>query len=82
MQQPKTAVVWSQENCAYCDSAKSLLKAYGYEVETRMIGEGEKYTKEDLIKAVPTARSVPQVFVNNKYVGGFNELRRILTDRE
>lgn len=77
-----SAVVWSQENCTYCDSAKNLLKAYGYSVEERRIGEGEKWTKQDLIAAVPHARSVPQVFVNDRYVGGFQELRRLMTDRE
>ena len=77
----KTAVVWSQENCSYCKSAKDLLKTYGFEVEERKIGEGENYTKKDLLDAVPHARSVPQIFVGNKYIGGFNELRRLLTDR-
>lgn len=78
----KTAVVWSQKNCSWCNSAKDLLKSYGYTVEERMIGEGEKWSKKDLVDAVPTARSVPQIFVNNNYVGGFPELRSLLTSRE
>lgn len=82
MQQSKKAIVWSQEYCSYCESAKSLLDSYGYEVEERKIGEGGDWTKQDLIDAVPHARSVPQVFLDGVYVGGFNELRRRLTTRE
>jgi glutaredoxin 3 len=75
------AIVWSQENCSYCDSAKNMLKAYGYVVEERKIGEGEDWTKQDLIAVVPHARGVPQIFVNDRYVGGFQELRSLMTDR-
>lgn len=76
------ATVWSQQNCQYCDSAIDLLKSYGYQVTVKKIGMGEPYTKKDLIDAVPHARSVPQVFVNDRYIGGFQEVRRLLTDRE
>ena len=33
------------------------------------------YTKEDLLEAVPSARSVPQIFLDGEHVGGFTELR-------
>lgn len=82
MQTKSKAIVYSQLNCSWCDSAKSLLKAYDYEVEVRMIGEGGDYTKQDLIAAVPNARSVPQIFIGDKHIGGFQELRRLLTARE
>lgn len=67
------AIVWSKNNCPYCDQAKSLLKMRGVQFEERKIGEG--YSKEDLLEAVPTARSVPQIFLNDTLVGGFTELR-------
>jgi len=70
------AVVWSKYNCPYCDQAKSLLKQKGIEFEERKIGDG--YTKEDLLEAVPTARTVPQIFLDDKLIGGFTELRQHL----
>lgn len=70
------AIIWSKQMCPYCDQAKALLNAKGIEFEERKIGEG--YSKEDLLEAVPTARSVPQIFLNNKHVGGFTELREYL----
>jgi glutaredoxin 3 len=46
--------------------------------EERKIGHG--YSREDLLEAVPTARTVPQIFVNNNHVGGFTELRKYIEE--
>jgi len=72
------AIVWSKYHCPYCDQAKALLTSRGIQFEERKIGDG--YTKEDLLEAVPTARTVPQIFIDNELVGGFNELRTKLTE--
>ena len=70
------AVVWSKVQCPFCDQAKALLTLKGIEYEERKIGEG--YTREDLLEAVPTARTVPQIFLGEEYVGGFTELKQRL----
>ena len=36
--------------------------------------------KQDLLEAVPTARTVPQIFLGEELVGGFTELRARLTE--
>lgn len=73
-----TAIVWSKYQCPYCDQAKALLKQKGIEFEERKIGDG--WTKEDLLEAVPTARTVPQIFLDGNLVGGFTELKAKLTE--
>lgn len=72
------AIVWSKYNCPYCDQAKALLKQKGIAFEEKKIGDG--YTREDLLEAVPTARTVPQIFLNGKLIGGFTELRQYLEE--
>ena len=72
------AVVWSKYNCPYCDQAKALLKQRGIAFEEKKIGDG--YSKEDLLEAVPTARTVPQIFLNDQLIGGFTELRKHLEE--
>lgn len=67
------AVVWSKYHCPYCDQAKSLLKMKGIDFEEKKIGDG--YTKEELLEAVPTARTVPQIFIDDQLIGGFTELK-------
>jgi glutaredoxin len=72
------AIVWSKYNCPYCDQAKALLQSKNIPFEERKIGDG--YTKEDLLEAVPNARSVPQIFLDDKLIGGFTELRQHIQD--
>ena len=70
------AVVWSKDDCPFCDRAKALLTMKGIEYEERKVGDD--YTKEQLIEAVPGARSVPQILIDDKLIGGFTELRQHL----
>lgn len=71
------AIVWSKDACPYCDQAKALLEQKGIAFEERKIGHG--YTRENLLEAVPTARTVPQIFIDEKLIGGFTELKTFLT---
>jgi len=70
------AVVWSKYNCTFCEQAKALLDNKGIPYEEKKIGDG--YTKEELLEAVPTARTVPQIFLDGNLIGGFTELREHL----
>lgn len=72
------AVIWSRYHCPYCDQAKALLKSKGIVFEEKKIGDG--YTKEELLEAVPNARTVPQIFLDGELVGGFTELKQKLTE--
>ena len=67
------AIVWSKNGCPFCDQAKNLLKSKNIEFEERNIEVD--WTREQLIEAVPTARTLPQIFLDDQLVGGFTELR-------
>ena len=66
------AIVWSRDACPFCDQAKALLTQQGIVYEERRIGAD--YTREQLLEAVPTARTVPQIFLDDQHIGGFTEL--------
>jgi glutaredoxin 3 len=70
------AIVWSKNHCPFCDQAKALLTQKGIVFEEKKVGEG--YSREDLLEAVPTARTVPQIFLDGELVGGFTELKQRL----
>mgnify|MGYP007083475033 FL=1 len=65
-------IIWSKDNCINCNKAKSLLESKGFSYEERVIGK--EYSREDLLECVPNAKSVPQIFYNNEYIGGFDSL--------
>jgi glutaredoxin 3 len=68
------AIVWSKDQCPFCVQAKALLESKGIEYEERNVSQD--WTKEQLLEAVPTARTLPQIFLDQEHVGGFNELRQ------
>ena len=68
------AIVWSKNSCPFCDQAKGLLKIKGIEFEERNVSKD--WTKEQLMEAVPNARTVPQIFLDDKLIGGFTELKK------
>ena len=70
------AVVWSKDSCPFCIQAKALLKQKNIAVEERNINKD--WTREQLLEAVPDARTLPQIFIDDKLVGGFTELRKHL----
>lgn len=70
------AVIWSKDQCPYCDQAKLMFDMKGIEYEEKKIGLNA--TKEELLAVVPSAKSVPQIFINEEYIGGITELREKL----
>ncbi|MEO6801112.1 MAG: glutaredoxin 3 [Rhodanobacter sp.] len=65
--------VYSTAVCPYCVAAKNLLKARGLEwTELRVDTDPEQ--RETMLARSGGARTVPQIFVNDQHVGGFEEL--------
>lgn len=71
------AIVWSKDSCPFCVQAKALLESRGIEYEERNVSQA--WTREQLLEAVPNARTLPQIFLDEELVGGFTELRKKLT---
>jgi glutaredoxin len=69
-----TAIVWTKPGCPFCDMAKNLLEQKGIEYEEKNLGNG--WTREQLLEAVPTAKTVPQIFIDDEYIGTFEHLKK------
>jgi len=72
------AIVWSKPNCPQCTSAKQLLKIKGIEYEEKNIADGHKI--QDLLALVPNAKTMPQIWLDDKHIGGYKELQEKLND--
>jgi len=72
------AVVYSKNGCPYCVQAKMLLEMKGVEVEehnfqTDPSKREELFEKASAINVVP--RTAPQIWLNDEYIGGFDQLK-------
>ena len=70
-------IVWTTENCPFCDKAKALLSGKGIEFETRLVN-GVEWTIDDLKEMSPKAVTFPQVIINNSLIGGSDDLEAYL----
>ena len=66
-------IVWTTQHCPFCVKAKNLLDTKGIEYETREV-DNVNWTIEQLREAVPDARTFPQVILDDKLIGGFDDL--------
>ncbi len=64
--------VYTKKRCPYCTSAKIWLKQRDYIFEEISLDNPEDQTK--FIKTNPEYKTVPQIFIGAKHIGGFTEL--------
>jgi glutaredoxin 3 len=65
-------IIYTKANCPYCDWAKQLLdhKKLSYQ-EFRVDLDHEK---RDEMERLSGKRTVPQIFINDQVIGGFDDL--------
>ena len=73
------AIVWSKPACPFCVKAKNLLKSKGIEYEEKNIADGHKI--QDLLEAVPNAKTMPQIWLDDTHIGGYYELVQALENQ-
>jgi len=66
-------VIYSKQNCTFCNKAKHLVKSLGYEYTEKKMEEFEspQAMLEDIGKQV---RTMPQIKIDGQLVGGYNQL--------
>ncbi len=70
--------IYGTTNCAFCDRAKILLAMKEKEYIFIDVAEDEDITAA-FFKKFPNVQRVPQIMDDDKYVGGYEELREWLS---
>lgn len=77
--------IYSKPSCTFCDQAKALLDSRGIAYNELILDVGQEkdslktYVPVSALKdRVPTARTVPQIFNDADYIGGYAELRQFV----
>lgn len=76
------AEIWSKTTCPYCVKAKRLLTQLNIPFTEYVIGAsasdlspGQVYaTRDQLLAKLPSAKTVPQIWINDTHVGGCDDL--------
>ena len=71
--------IYTKFGCGFCHRAKALLDAKGAQyVEHDVTFGGPE--KEKMLRRAPDARTVPQIFIGETYVGGSDDLHALDRD--
>ena len=65
-------LIFTKYRCLYCDRAKTLIEQKGFEYESINIEEDNNI--EILLEKNKYARTMPQIFINDKLIGGYTDL--------
>ena len=72
--------IYSKNNCQFCNKAKHLVKSLGLTYTEKKMEEFDspQAMLEDIGKQV---RTMPQIKIDNKLVGGYNQLIEYFADK-
>jgi len=72
-------VIYSKEDCPYCDSARELLKSLGKEfIEYKL---DRDFSRPVLKELFPTAKTYPVITINGVYIGGCDDLHEFMRNK-
>ncbi len=73
-------ILYTRDYCAFCQHAKALLNSKGVDFEEIDISQDE--AMQEKVWQLSHRRTVPQIFVDGRPLGGFEELRELDTSGE
>jgi len=78
--QSKDVVIYGADYCGFCVRAKKLLDQCEVRYQYRDLNASDEY-REKAFCALPDGarRTIPQIFIEDFYVGGFQELNTLCT---
>ena len=72
----KKVVIYTGPICNFCSAAKHLLSKKKIRYEEIDIGNDVK-KRDEMLKKSNGAKTVPQIFIGEKHVGGYVELKAL-----
>ena len=69
-------IVYSTLVCPYCINAKRLLEAKGIEF-TEVLVDKDQLRFAEMLDKSNGRRTVPQIFIGDRHIGGFDDLRAL-----
>jgi len=71
-------VIYGTETCGYCSAARMLLKKKGVAYEDILVSRDPQKRAE--MERLSGRRTVPQIFIDDQPVGGFEDLQALDRD--
>ena len=69
--------IYTKNACIFCDRAKELFKSRNLRFSEYNIFTNPEYLNE-LLKRSNGLKKMPQIFINNQHIGGFDKLQLLI----
>ena len=66
--------IYTTPSCPYCVRAKMLLNNKGVSFEEVSMYDVSSEERQQLAQKTNNYRTVPQIFINNRFIGGYDQL--------
>lgn len=73
--------VYSTASCGFCSRAKTMLEKWQIDYDEVRI-DGDQAAMQEFIEVTNGARTVPQIIIDGRNIGGFDELTELHMDGE
>ena len=77
----KKITIYTGPVCNYCDAAKRLLKRNNVSYSEINIAEVDG-ALDEMLKKANGKRTIPQIFFDDKHIGGYEEIRALEKDNK
>lgn len=71
-----TVIIYGTLTCPYCSNAKDLLKSKGVAYQEVLVDQ-DLAKREEMLAKSNGSRTVPQIFIDGKHVGGYSDLKQL-----
>lgn len=71
-------LVYSKPNCVFCDRLKDVLKNKNISYDEIIIGEDIEV--RTFLEKYPNIKTVPAVFHENEFIGGYDETTKLINE--
>ena len=68
----KKVEIYSRSNCSYCVMAMNFFDSKGIKYDVYSADDPKVF--EEMLERNPQARTVPQIFIDDKLIGGYTDL--------
>ena len=75
-------IIFGKDTCCFCLKSKELLDNNNIEYKYILMDEVSAYYQTNYLNKVPnTYKTVPQIFIDNKFIGGYSDLEPIINKK-
>jgi glutaredoxin 1 len=72
--------IYGKANCGFCTKAKAFADQREFTYEYKDVGMSKDTLNELMDRAPVQVKSVPQIFIGNEYIGGYDQFTKYVEE--